>query len=74
MEKKNTHKEMKITGRASREEEDPQGPREEENNLHTTIRQRHTDRWQEKGMDRQHHHTTIRRSCFPLQMNPNPTS
>jgi hypothetical protein len=43
----------RTIGRASREEEDPQGSREEENNIHSTIRQCHIDRWQEKGMDYQ---------------------
>lgn len=56
---KRAHKTKKFLGRASREEEDPQGPREEENNLHTTIRQRHIDRWQAKGMDHHHHNHTL---------------
>jgi hypothetical protein len=37
-----------VTGRASREEEDPQGPREEKNNLHPPLRQRDHDWWQEE--------------------------
>ena len=36
-------------GRATREEEDPQGPREKEDNLHPSFRQRHHDRWKEEG-------------------------
>ena len=42
---------FRSPGRTSREEEDPQGPRQEENNLHPTIRQCDNDWWQEKGMD-----------------------
>lgn len=36
-------------GWASREEEDPQGPREEENHIHPPICQRYSHRWQEEG-------------------------
>jgi len=39
---------MKHTGRATGEEEDAQGPREEENHIHPPFRQRHHDRWQEE--------------------------
>jgi hypothetical protein len=37
------------TGRAAREEEDPQGSREEASPIHPTIRQRHDDRWKAEG-------------------------
>ena len=37
-----------TTGRAPGEEEDPQGPREEENHIHSPFRQRHHDRRQAK--------------------------
>lgn len=35
-------------GRATREEEDAKGPREEENHVHATIRERYDDRRQEE--------------------------
>jgi hypothetical protein len=34
-----------VPGRASREEEDPQGPREEENHIHPPICERYAHRW-----------------------------
>ena len=39
----------RCLGRAPGEEEDPQGPRQEEDNLHPPIRKRHHDWRQEKG-------------------------
>lgn len=40
-------------GRASREEEDPQGPRQEASPIHQTFRQRDDDRWQAQGKFRE---------------------
>jgi hypothetical protein len=40
---------MTNAGRAPRKEKDPQGPREEENNLHSTIRECDDDGWEEEG-------------------------
>lgn len=37
------------TGRAAREEEEPQGPRHEAPKVHPPFRQRHHDRWQAEG-------------------------
>ena len=41
---------IKMTGRASREEEDSQGPCQEENILHPPICERHNDWWKEEGL------------------------
>lgn len=38
-----------FAGRTSGEEEDAQGPSQEENNIHSTIRERHNDWRKEKG-------------------------
>ena len=46
---------MRCVGRTTREEEDPQGPCEEEDNLHPSLRQRHHDRWEEEGQSRSLH-------------------
>jgi hypothetical protein len=40
------------TGRAPGEEEDAQGPRQEENHIHSPLRERHHDRRQEEGKPR----------------------
>ena len=37
------------TGRAPREEEDPQGPRQEAHHIHPPLRKRDHDRWKAKG-------------------------
>jgi len=39
---------MEIIGRTPGEEEDTQGPREEENPLYPSLRQRYHDWWKEK--------------------------
>ena len=41
-----------CTGRATREEEDTQGPSEEENHIYKAVCERNDDRWQAKGMDK----------------------
>ena len=45
-----------LTGRAPREEEDAQGPREEAHHLYPPLRQRHHDWWQEKDEPQPDHH------------------
>ena len=37
-------------GRASREKENTQGSRQEEDHIHKAVRERYNDRWQEEGM------------------------
>ena len=42
-------KKLTCTGRTSRKEENPQGPRQEENYIYAAIRERHHDGWQAQG-------------------------
>ncbi len=48
------------SGRATREEENSQGPGEEENNIHPPVRQCHHDRRQEEGMGTSHFRIILR--------------
>jgi len=43
-----------MIGRASGEEEEPQGSCHEASEVHSPLCERHNDRWQEKGMHARH--------------------